>query len=53
MVPQCCKHVISVCIWSSAIWSAEYQLPIMLPVLFCFVVENRKKVKIYVVAVFN
>ena len=25
-------HVMSVCIWSLAIWSAEYQLPIMLPV---------------------
>ena len=31
-------HVMSVCIWSLAIWPAEYQLPIMLPVLFCFVI---------------
>ena len=29
----------SVCIWSLAIWSSEYQLPIMLPVLFCFVIS--------------
>ena len=36
-------HVMSVCIWSLAIWSAEYQMPIMLPVLlFCkFKIENR------------
>ena len=38
----CCDasvlHVMSVCIRSLAIWSAEYQLPIMLPVLFCFVI---------------
>ena len=35
----CCSssvlHVMSVCIWSLSIWKAEYQLPIMLPVLFC------------------
>ena len=31
-------HIMSICIWSVAIWSAEYQLPIMLPVLFCFVI---------------
>ena len=31
-------QVMSVCIWSSAIWLAEEQLPIMLPVLFCFVI---------------
>ena len=27
-----------VCILSSAIWSIEKQVPIMLPVLFCFVI---------------
>ena len=31
-------HVMSVCKWSSAVWSVEYLLPIMLPVLFCFVI---------------
>ena len=31
-------HIMSVCIWSLAIWSAEYQLSIMLPVLFCVVI---------------
>ena len=31
-------HVMSVCIWSLAMWSAEYHLPIMLPFLFCFVI---------------
>ena len=35
----CCSssvfHVMSVCIWSLSICKAEYQLPIMLPVLFC------------------
>ena len=34
----CCgssvQRVVSVCMWSLAIWSAEYQLPIVLPVLF-------------------
>ena len=37
----CCSsvlHVMSVCIWFLAIWSAEYQLPIMSSVLFCFVI---------------
>ena len=24
------------------IWSAEYQLPMMLPILFCFVIQKRK-----------
>ena len=33
--------VMSVCIWSSAIWSSEEQLPIMLHAMFCFVIENR------------
>ena len=32
----------SVYIWSLAIWSAEYQLPIMLPVLFCFCNVKKK-----------
>ena len=35
--------VISVCIWSSAIWSPEKQLPIMLPILF-FVLNLKKKI---------
>ena len=32
-------------VWSSAIESPELQLPIMFPVLFCFVIHNRKYVK--------
>ena len=35
-------RVMSICIWSLAIRSAEYQLPIMLPVLQ-FKIENRQK----------
>ena len=31
------QHVMSVCMWSLAICSAEYQLPAVLPVLFCLV----------------
>ena len=31
-------HVMSICIWSSAVWSVDEQEPIMLPVLFCFVI---------------
>ena len=37
--PWLMLHVVmSVCIWSSAIWSPELQLSIMLPVMFCFVI---------------
>ena len=39
--------------WSPAIWSLDLQLPIMLPVLFCFVILNRKSVNIDVATVFN
>ena len=34
----------SVSIWSLAIWSAEYHLSIMLPVLFCFVINLKLKI---------
>ena len=34
MVPQCYMFLMSVYKWSSAIWSPEYQLPLLLPVLF-------------------
>ena len=41
--PTSMIHVVmSKCIWPSAIWAPELQLPIMLPVLFCFVIQNRK-----------
>ena len=32
------RVIMSVCIWSSAIWFPELQLPMMLPVLFCFII---------------
>ena len=50
MVPQC-----DVSLWSSALLSPEKQLPIMLPVLFCFVLFCKLKSqigKIDVTAVF-
>ena len=39
-------------IWSSAIWTSELQLPVILPVLFCFVfffIENRVEIGVTVV----
>ena len=44
MVPQC-YILLCPCIYG--------QLPILIPVLFCFVISNRKKVKIDVTAVFS
>ena len=46
-------YVMAVCIWSSAIWSIEYQMPTMISGLFCFVIQNRKKVKIDLASVFS
>ena len=43
---SCCGssglHFMTVCIWSLAVRSAGYRLPIILHVLFCFVVLNKK-----------